>query len=131
MHHLPRVHRIAIGVAFFIYGLCFASWASRIPDIKNTLQLSEGQLGLVLFALPIGTLISLPVSGWLINRLGSKRIVVVAATLYALLLAGIGYWNHMYGLMVNLVFFGAAGNLLNISVNTQAVALGKHYGKPI
>ncbi len=129
--HSARTHRIAIGIAFFIYGLCFASWASRIPDIKNILNLSEGQLGIVLFALPIGTLISLPVSGWIIGKLGSKRIVLTAAICYTLLLVGIGYWGHMYSLMANLVFFGTAGNLLNISVNTQAVALGKHYEKPI
>lgn len=127
----PSLHRMAIGAAFFSYGLCFASWASRIPDIKNTLQLSEGQLGMVLFALPIGTLISLPLAGWIIGRVGSKRIVVITAVLYALLLVGIGYWDHSYGLIANLVLFGAAGNLLNISVNTQAVALGKHYEKPI
>ncbi len=131
LNHPTRTHRIAIGIAFFIYGLCFASWASRIPDIKNALGLSEGQLGIVLFALPIGTLISLPVSGWIIGRLGSKRIVLVSAACYALLLVGIGYWGHIYSLMANLVFFGTAGNLLNISVNTQAVALGKHYEKPI
>ncbi|WP_257667120.1 MFS transporter [Parapedobacter tibetensis] len=131
LSHRTHIHRLAIGIAFFSYGLCFASWASRIPDIKNMLGLSEGQLGIVLFALPIGTLISLPVSGWVIGKLGSKRIVLVAAVLYALLLIGIGYWEHMYSLMANLVFFGMAGNLLNISVNTQAVALGKHYEKPI
>ena len=131
LSYSTRTHRIAIGVAFFIYGLCFASWASRIPDIRNLLQLSDGQLGIVLFALPIGTLISLPVSGWMINRLGSKRIVLAAALLYVLLLAGIGYWNQMYNLMANLMLFGAAGNLLNIAVNTQAVALGTHYEKPI
>ena len=131
LNHSTRIHRIAIGVAFFIYGGCFASWASRIPDIKNLLQLSEGQLGIVLFALPIGTLVSLPMSGWVINRLGSKRIVLAAAALYALLLVGIGHWNDMYSLMANLVCFGAAGNLLNIAVNTQAVALGKYYEKPI
>ncbi|MGK6352704.1 MFS transporter [Parapedobacter sp. DT-150] len=131
LNHATRLHRLAIGLAFFIYGLCFASWASRIPDIKNMLELSEGQLGIVLFALPIGTLCSLPISGWIIGRQGSKRVVLASAVLYALSLAGIGYWNQMYSLMINLVCFGAAGNLLNISVNTQAVALSKHYEKPI
>lgn len=131
MHRPLQVHRVAIGIAFFVYGLCFASWASRIPDIKNFLNLSEGQLGLVLLALPVGTLVSLPLSGWMIDRLGSKRVVLWAAMCYALFLIGIGYWHTMYGMMANLMFFGAAGNLLNIAVNTQAVALSKHYEKPI
>lgn len=131
MHRNITTQRIAIGIAFFVYGLCFASWASRIPDIRNMLGLSEAQLGFVLFALPVGTLVSLPASGWLVGRIGSKRIAIGAAACYALLLIGIGYWNNMYSLMVNLMFFGAAGNLLNISINTQAVALSRHYEKPI
>ncbi|SKB41519.1 Fucose permease [Parapedobacter luteus] len=131
LNHATRTHRIAIGVAFFVYGLCFASWASRIPDIKNMLGLSEGKLGIVLFSLPIGTLVSLPISGWIIGRLGSKHIVFAAALFYTLFLVGIGYWGHMYSLMANLVLFGASGNLLNIAVNTQAVTLSNHYAKPI
>jgi fucose permease len=47
-----RVHRIAVSIFFFIAGLTASSWASRIPDIKNNLQLSEAALGAVLFALP-------------------------------------------------------------------------------
>ncbi len=58
-----RVYRIAVSTFFFIAGLTVASWASRIPDIKNKLQLSEAALGTVLFAIPVGQLISLPLSG--------------------------------------------------------------------
>jgi hypothetical protein len=36
-------------------GLCFATWASRIPDIKMTLALSDADLGSILFALPVGS----------------------------------------------------------------------------
>jgi hypothetical protein len=43
-----RVHRIAVSVFFFIAGLTASSWASRIPDIKNNLQLSDAALGAVL-----------------------------------------------------------------------------------
>ena len=51
---IQRVHRIALSTFFFLFGFCFASWASRIPDIKSKLQLSDGELGGVLFALPVG-----------------------------------------------------------------------------
>ena len=40
-----RAIRIAVGVFFFIAGFTFASWASRIPDIKTQLQLSDAGLG--------------------------------------------------------------------------------------
>ena len=30
-----RLHRIAVSSFFFLAGICFASWASRIPDIQT------------------------------------------------------------------------------------------------
>ena len=38
--YLNRV-RLATSLFFFGMGFCFATWASRIPDIKSMLQLSE------------------------------------------------------------------------------------------
>src|SRR5437762_11482829 len=55
--------RPAVFVFFFLAGLCFASWASRIPDIKIKLHLSEAQLGSILLALPAGSWTALPFSG--------------------------------------------------------------------
>lgn len=43
-------YRLAVASFFFLQGLVFASWASRIPDIKQALALNEAQLGGVLFA---------------------------------------------------------------------------------
>ena len=62
----PRVYRIAVSAFFFIAGLTFATWASRIPDIKTQLQLSDARLGAVLFALPAGLMTSLLFAGWLV-----------------------------------------------------------------
>ena len=47
-------YRLAVASFFFLQGLVFASWASRIPDIKQALDLNEAQLGGVLFAIPRG-----------------------------------------------------------------------------
>jgi len=69
---LLRIYRIATSVFFFIAGFTFATWASRIPDIQNKLHLSDGGLGAVLFALPVGLMISLPISGWLVSHYGKQ-----------------------------------------------------------
>ena len=69
-----RLHRIAVSVFFFIAGITSASWASRIPDIKDKLQLTDAALGAILFALPVGQLLSLPLSGWLISKFGSRQL---------------------------------------------------------
>ncbi|TDE17583.1 MFS transporter [Dyadobacter psychrotolerans] len=123
--------RIAVAAFFFVQGLSFAAWASRIPDIKNMLHLTEGGLGTVLLALPIGLMASLPISGWMVTHYGSKKMVLIGAILYAVTLAFIGFVTRTEHLVIALFAFGLWGNLTNIAVNTQAVAVEQVYGKSI
>jgi MFS family permease len=123
--------RIAVAAFFFVQGLSFAAWASRIPDIKNMLHLTEGGLGTVLLALPIGLMASLPISGWMVTHYGSKKMVLIGAILYAVTLAFIGFVTRTEQLVIALFAFGLWGNLTNIAVNTQAVAVEQEYGKSI
>jgi MFS family permease len=123
--------RIAVGAMFFMAGLCFASWASRIPSIQQTLHLSDAGLGGVLLAIPTGLMCSLPFTGWIITRIGSRKLLIIAIILYACLLVGLGAAQNVFQLIVCLWFFGFAGNSVNIAVNTQAVAAEKLYAKPI
>ncbi|GAC1378837.1 MAG: MFS transporter [Ginsengibacter sp.] len=126
-----RSSRFGVAGLFFIYGFCFASWASRIPNIQQKLNLTETQLGLVLFSLPVGLFISLPLSGWLVTKFGSKKIVIIAAILYSGVLIMLGSVNHVYQLVISLFLFGIGGNMGNISINTQAVGVETLYEKPI
>ena len=127
----PRIHRIAVSVFFFIAGLTFSTWASRIPDIKEKLQLSEAGLGSVLFALPVGLMASLLITGWLISRYGSKRVVIGSALLYPAILILLGLASSIFQLVVGLFFFGLLANFVNISMNTQAVGVEGMYGRSI
>ena len=60
----------AVFVAFFGSGFAFASWASRIPQVRDALGLEPGALGLVLLALAVGSVVALPVAGIVVTRLG-------------------------------------------------------------
>ncbi len=131
LKHSKTVYRTAVGSIFFLQGLCFSSWGSRIPSLQQSLGLSETALGLVLFALPVGLMLSLPFSGWLIAKIGSRKVAVGSLLLYALLLPLIGFVQHLYQFYIVLFFFGFAANMVNISVNTQAVGVEALYHKPI
>jgi MFS family permease len=123
--------RLAVTVFFFTQGICFASWASRIPDIKLLLGLNDAQLGTILFALPAGLMTSLPLSGWAVTRFGSRRMVLVGSTLYTLTMVVIGLVSNRWELAGVLFMFGFFGNLVNIAVNTQAIGVEALYGKSI
>lgn len=126
-----RIHRIAVSIFFFIAGLTGSSWASRIPDIKNSLQLNDAALGSVLFALPAGQVISLPLSGWLISKFGSRQLLIYASIFYPLTLIIIAFAATTWQLVAILFFFGLWGNLFNISMNTQAVGIESLYRRSI
>ncbi len=112
-------------------GICFASWASRIPDIQHKLHLSEAGLGSVLFALPVGSMLTLLFSGQLVARFGSRYTMLFATAIYVVLLCGIGLAEATWQLVTVLFFFGAMGNIMNISMNTQAVGVEGLYGRSV
>jgi len=126
-----KTYRIAVGAFFFIAGLTFSTWASRIPDIKAALHLNNAAFGAVLLALPAGQLVSLPLSGWLISRFGSRQLVIGAAILYPLTLILLALTGSAWQLICGLFFFGLWANLVNIAMNTQAVGVEKMYGRSI
>jgi len=124
-----RANRFAVSAMFFMHGLCFASWAARIPTIKESIKLSDAALGSVLFALPMGFFIALPFAGWLIAKAGSKKAVISSAVFYSLSLVLIGSSSSVLYLVLSLFSFGFLANILNISINTQAVAVEGLYKK--
>lgn len=127
----PNRIRLAVSLFYFGQGIAFASWASRIPDIKHTLNLSDGQLGSILLALPLGQLITMPISGSLVTKYGSKKILTITAPLYVLALSNLGLATASWHLAAFLFLFGIIGNMCNIAVNTQGSEAEKLFGRPI
>ena len=128
-----QARRAILSGYFFFTGICFASWASRIPDIKFSLGLSDAQFGGMLLFLPLGSFIGIPISGSLTTRHGSNKMLKIASILYPLALVNIGWaaGTFVWHLAIALFVFGMIGNLFNVSVNTQAVELAKLFDKSI
>jgi MFS family permease len=128
--YLVRI-RWAVSAFYFAMGLCFATWASRIPDIKMALDLSAADLGTILFALPLGQLAMMPFSGKLVTRFGSHRLAAFSLVLYAFSLSNIGLATTSWQLALGLFLFGLFGNMNNIAINTQGVYTEKLFKKAI
>lgn len=123
--------RVAISLFYFFQGFCFASWASRIPFIKAHLNLTDADMGNMLLALPLGQLLTMPISGYLVKKFGSKKILILGAILYAVGLTNIGLAPNKLVLAAALFLFGSFGNFANIAVNTQGVNAEKMYHRSI
>lgn len=123
--------RLAVFCLYFCSGICFSSWASRIPDIKIALGLGDAAWGTILLMIPVGQICGMTISGLLISKVGSRRIYPIALTGYVLALLAIGISSTEYALIMSLIVFGFFGNFCNISLNTQAVTLENAYNRPI
>jgi HAD superfamily hydrolase (TIGR01509 family) len=126
-----RGTRIALTFVFLADGVMIGSWASRIPAVKDRVDLTSSQLGLALFAISLGALASMPLAGWLDERVGSGCIAVVA-----LLVGGAALWlgslaGGLAGLAAALAVFGAGFGAVNVSANAQGLALERAYGRSI
>ncbi|MGI9049622.1 MAG: MFS transporter [Rubrobacteraceae bacterium] len=123
--------RLAVLAIFFLNGVGIATWVVRIPAVKEKLSLSAGLLGIALLGVAVGALASMTVAGWLIARFGSRPVVGTVALLFALALVPPSLAPNLPLLVLSLVLLGAANGALDVSMNAQAVAIEKEYGKPI
>jgi MFS family permease len=121
-------HRVFLSIFFFISGFSFSTWASRIPTIKSFFEFNDAQLGTLLLAMPISSLIGLPISGWLVSKYDSRVPLATACGLNALALAAIGYASTIWLLVPAICLFAFSMRIFNISVNTQAITLQKQMG---
>lgn len=118
-------------VFFFLSGIITATWASRIPDIQKKLALNDAQWGGVLFALPAGLVMGLPLSSWVVSKYGSRRMMVITSVVFAITLCLLGIVDRTWLLVLTLFLFGMLRNATNISINTHSLEVQKLYEKPI
>ena len=128
---VKKKHRITLSTYFFLSGLCFATWASRIPTIKDFFNFNEAELGTVLLAMPISSLIGLPISGWLVSKFDSRFPLIVAMFFLTIALASIGFANTPFLLVAALCLFSFSSRILYIAMNTQSISIQKEYAKKI
>lgn len=119
--------------AFTFTGFSFASWASRIPQVRDRLHLDPAQLGLVLLALAAGSLVSLPLSGAVVGRYGSRWTVAVMAVINAVSLAviAVGYQFGAAWVVIGLVGFGFGQGAWDVAMNVQGAVVERRLGRAI
>lgn len=123
--------RIALSTFFFLSGLTFASWASRIPTIKTFFDLNEAELGSLLLAMPLSSLAGVPISGWLVAKFNSRKPLLISFLLFNFTLIWIGFATSITSLLIGISMFSFFMRILNISINTQSIVLQNKYKKPI
>jgi MFS family permease len=126
-----RAQRVALSAVFTAHGFMYASWAVRVPAIKQQTGASAAALGLALLGLSAGAVATMLVAGALCRRLGSRRITVPACGVLSgtLVLPPLAHSALTLGLA--LLAFGAAYGCLNVAMNSVAVDLVAALRRPV
>ncbi len=120
-------------VVFTGSGFGFASWASRIPQVKAALGLSPSAVGLVLLAIAGGALVSMPLAGPIIGRIGSRRTVAAMSLVETAGLLGValGYRHGVAVLVLALAVLGFGNGAWDVAMNVQGAAVEQALGRAI
>jgi predicted MFS family arabinose efflux permease len=120
-------------VAFIGAGLPIASWAARIPQIRDRLGLTPSQLGLVLLAIAAGSIVALPLAGHIVTHFGSRRTVTAMAALLGVSLSAtaIGYQYGVAPVVIGLALFGFANGAWDVAMNVQGAVVERRLGRAI
>lgn len=125
------LQRISLSTYFLLSGICFSSWASRIPTIKDNFNFSEEQLGNLLMIMPASAIIGIPLSGWLVSKYDSRIPQQFAYIIFSIALLLIGFSTSLPLLIFALFLFAVSLRILNISINTQSIFLQEKFEKRI
>jgi predicted MFS family arabinose efflux permease len=127
----PRRAAAAIGAVFFVNGASLASWSARLPEVQDRLGVSDAALGLTLLGGGLGGLAASTLSGWLVDRRGSRAVTVATSAALSVGLPLIGIAPTAAMLFSVLIALGALDGLTDVAMNAQAVALQQRFHRSI
>ena len=130
-----RAWRNALFAIFGLCGLSIASWASRIPAVKEALQVSTSSMGILIFGIAAGSIVGLLASSHVIARIGARRTIAVVLTVgavgFALAGFGVSVGPSYAVVMVGLVIFGSMFSICDVAMNLQGAVNERVLGRSV
>lgn len=130
----PGPASLAVFSVFFLSGFAFSSWAARLPAVRDALDLTPDRMGFLLLSIALGSVIALPLSGLVVERLGARRTVEAAGSLAVagLTLAGVAValgsvWLTVPGLFA----YGVGTAVWDASMNLEGAAVEQRLGRAV
>jgi fucose permease len=129
---LPRA-LAAVYVAFIASGFAFATWAARIPQVRDLLHVTPAKLGLILLCVAVGSILSIPLSGLIVARIGEARTIVIMSLILStgLVVVAIGSTVGIPPVAVGLFLLGVGNGSWDVAMNVQGATVERAIGRSI
>lgn len=133
---MPTAHAAAraVFVVFAASGFAFASWASRLPAVRDGLGFSEQEMGILLLTGSIGSVAAIPLSGLVAERFGTARTVLTFSALLVAGLAVAGYGvasDEHLAVRGGLILFGVGAGVWDAAMNLEGAAVEQRLGRAV
>lgn len=133
---LPRIERakVAVAATFVTNGLAFAGWLARAPAVRSDLHLDAAGFGLLLLCISGAAIVSIPLSGPIVQRLGPARTILLASTAMVLGLTGLGTGTLTGSVpiaAVGLMLVGIGNSAWDVSMNVEGADVERRLGRTI
>ncbi|GII22707.1 MFS transporter [Planosporangium mesophilum] len=126
-----RLARTGVAGVYFVQGMCFAALLTRVPALQEKFGFSEGQLSLVLLAVPVVAGVGSVLAGLLATRFGSAIVLRVGGLGVCASIVGTGLVASRTTLYLDLAAVGLFLGLVDAAMNMQGVAVQRRYGRPV
>lgn len=130
MVNLPKA-RSATQAIFLVCGFGMSSWAPMVPYAKDRLRMDDASLGVLLLFLGAGALVTMPLSGILIHKIGSRRVMMLSALVIAITLPLLLLMKSGVSMAIVLFAFGSGIGAIDVAMNAHGVQVQNLFGKPI
>lgn len=129
LHNNHKHLLVSNRVAFMIIGVLEAAWAPLVPYVKSSFAIDEGTLGLLMLCSGFGSICALPLSGFLVNHFGAKKVVYVSGLLMAFALLAISLLINIWLTGVMLMVFGGCTITIDVAANMNGVTVVRMTGR--
>src|SRR5690554_1408862 len=131
MEHSYSALRRAVFLIFLVCGLGLSSWVPMVPFTKERLALNEAGLGVLLLCLGAGAIVMMPITGLLIQKHGSRKVMLFGGITLSLILPLLLLLVNPVAMGAALLLFGASIGAMDVAMNEQAIRVQQLYGRHI
>ncbi len=121
----------SVSVQFFANGVVYASFIPELPEIRDRVGISIGALGLVLTLASISGLIGSLLTGRVIAKLGTRRVVVIGTIMSIGSLPIVGFATAPAMLVVGLIGLLFFDVFIDVAMNVQGSVLSSRRRTPV
>jgi predicted MFS family arabinose efflux permease len=123
--------RLATFIVFAVNGAMVGTWVAHIPWLQDHLGISKATLGLCLLCMAAGALVSMPLTGHILDRYPSAAVARWTALAFCLMLPLPLLATSPYTLAAILFVFGAGNGAMDVAMNAHGIGIQKQLERPV